>query len=187
METKLMQKSETKKLPAGILEGTEAFWHEGEKWVLHEGKAMRFNEAPVKVQNMIAMAFLKDKGSRAYLKKIGFNAFSKAFDFWYKCVIGSLDEIPDFKDGNFTPDAYNRTCTDYSCPHRGIFCSIKPGLKNYEVATISALKGGFTLEKTAELLCISLPGLKSRIERIKEKLGATNMASLIARADAYGI
>ena len=187
MKTTVLQKKETKKLPAGILEGTEAFWHDGEKWVIHEGKTMLFNDAPESVQRAIANAFMNDKKSQDYLKKIGLTEFSKAFDFWYHCKIGALDEIPDIIDGKFTPDAFNHTCKDYKCPHRAIFCSLEPGLKNYEVETVVALKRGETIEQTAKILFISVPGLKSRIEKIKEKLGATNMASLIARADSYGI
>lgn len=187
METKVNQKNDSKKLPAGILEGTEAFWYNDEKWVIHEGQVMRFIEAPVKIQNMIALAFLKDEKSRAYLEKIGYTAFSKAMDRWYKCVIGALDEMPDFINGKFTPDVFNHTCTDYDCPHRGKFCSLKPGLKNYEIQTIKALQKGETIEETAGKLFISVSGLKSRIENIKEKLGATNMASLISKAAAFGI
>lgn len=187
MKTNIMQKEQTKKLPAGILEGTEAFWHENEKWVIHEGRTMKFHEAPGYVQRAIANAFLNDTKSRNYLCRIGVTKFSTAFEMWYKCVIGAIDETPDFLNGKFTPDAYNRTCTDYNCQHRGKLCSLQPGLKNYEVATISALKGGFTMEQTASMLCISLPGLKSRVEKIKEKLGASNMASMIANADAFGI
>jgi DNA-binding CsgD family transcriptional regulator len=187
METKVNQKNDRKKLPAGILEGTEAFWYNGEKWVIHEGKVMRFTEAPVKIQNMIALAFLKDKKSRAYLEKIGYTAFSKAMDRWYKCVIGALDEMPDFIDGKFTPDAYNHTCTDYTCPHRGKFCSLEPGLKNYEVETVVALKRGKTIKETAADLFISEAGLKSRVEKLKEKLQAENMAQMIAKAVGLGI
>ena len=184
METKLQQKSN---IPAGIIEGTEAFWHAGEKWLIHEGRVMKFVDAPIKIKDAIAMAFLNDKKSREYLKKIGFTAFSKAMDMWYKCKLGALDNVPDLLNGKVTPDAFNSSCTDYDCPHRGRFCSLGPGLKNYEVATISAFKAGFTFEQTADLLCVSLPGLKSRVEKIREKLGATNMASMMARAAEYGI
>jgi DNA-binding CsgD family transcriptional regulator len=186
MKTNIMQNEQTK-LPAGIFEGTEAFWHDNERWIIHEGKVMRFTEAPTKIQDMIAMAFLKDKKSRAYLEKIGYTASSKAMDRWYKCVIGALDEIPDFIDGKFTADAYNRTCTDYDCPHRGKFCSLGPGLKNYEVKTIVALKNGKTIKETASKLFISEAGLKSRVEKLKEKLEAENMAEMIAKAVEFGI
>ena len=182
-----MQKEQTKKLPAGILEGTEAFWYNDEKWVVHEGNVTRFSEAPIKVQNMIGMAFLKDKKSRAYLEKIGYTAFSKAMDRWYKCIIGALDEMPDFINGKFTPDAYNRTCTDYDCPHRGKFCSLGPGLKNFEVQTVVVLKKGKNIKDTASELFISEAGLKSRIEKLKEKLRAENMAQMIAKAVEFGI
>ena len=187
METKVHQLKLKNNIPAGIIEGTEAFWHEGEKWLIHNGTVMKFEDAPIKLKNMIAMAFLKDKKSRSYLNKIGCTSFSKGMDLWYKCVIGALDQVPDLVNGKLIADAYNSSCADYDCPHRGKFCSTGPGLKNYEVATISALKAGFTLQQTASLLCVSLPGLKSRIEKIKEKLNAPNMAALIARGSELGI
>jgi DNA-binding CsgD family transcriptional regulator len=187
MKANVVINNETKKLPAGITEGVEAFWHNGEKWVIAGGVVSRFNEAPAKIQNMIAKAFIADKRSRRYLEKIGITGFENGMDMWYKCVLGTLDGPPDFLNGKFTGNAYNGACKDFECPHRGKFCSLKPGFKNYEIATLEALKGGFTLEQTAALLCISLPGLKSRIKKMKEKLGARNMASLIAKANAYGI
>lgn len=174
-------------LPAGIINGTEAFWHENEKWLIHEGAVMHFNDAPCKIQNMIANLFLNDDRSRNFLKSIGITSFLEGFDMWYKCVIGALDDTPDFKDGNLTADAYNHACRDLDCAHRGRFCSLAPGLKNYEVATINKLKEGHSIEHTADILCISTAGMKSRIEKIREKLGATNTASMMARAAEYGI
>lgn len=174
-------------IPAGIIEGTEAFWFDNEKWLIHQGECMKFNDAPIKLRNMIAQKFLDDTQSRKYLSHIGITAFAMAFEMWYKCVIGALDETPDFVDGNLNADAYNHACTDYECPHRGQFCSLTPGLKNYEIKTLVELKKGETIEHTAEKLFVSLPGLKSRIEKIREKLGAKNMASMIAKAAEFGI
>lgn len=185
--TKLCYYKLKSKIPAGIIEGTEAFWFDNEKWLIHQGEAMRFKDAPIKLRDMIAEMFLRDKQSIAYLTKIGVTAFSKSFEMWYKCVVGALDETPDFADGNLTADDYNHACTDYKCPHRGHLCSLTPGLKNYEIETLVALKKGETIEHTASALFVSVPGLKSRIEHIKEKLGATNMASMIAKAVEFGI
>ncbi len=188
MKTKVQnQNNNPGKLPAGIMQGTEAFWHKNEKWVIHEGQIMRFENAPGTVQRTIANAFLNDGQSRKYIKNMGITVFSESFDTWYKCVIGALDETPDFVSGKLKADAYNTQCTDYDCPHRGKLCSKATGLKFYEVATLHALKSGFTLEQTASLLCISLPGLKSRIEKIREKLDVRNMAAMMARAGEIGI
>lgn len=174
-------------IPAGILEGTEAFWFDNEKWLIHNGEAMKFKDAPIKLRNMIVYLFKCDVQSRAYLTKIGVKAFSESFEMWYKCVIGGIDETPDFGCGRLQPDAFNNNCKDYDCPHRGRFCSLAIGLKYFEVSTIAALKAGFTETQTAQMLCVSEAGLKSRIEKIKEKLGATNMASMIARGVELGI
>ena len=136
---------------------------------------------------MVIEAFLKDTRSRNILRKSGITKMSEAFNKWYRCVVGALDEQSDVIEGKVIPDLYNNTCSDFSCPLRGILCSTGTGLKNYEVETLSVLKLGLTYEKTADYLCLSIPGLKSRVEKIKEKLGANNMASLIACASYLGI
>ncbi len=192
METKLMKKTKPATIPAGVLEGTEAFWIEedliDQKWLIHNRQSMHYCEAPVKVQNQIAMMFLNDKKSKNYLENVlGITAFSKAFERWYKCVVGALDGTPDFVNGSLYPDAFNSSCKNYSCTDRGKLCSVKSGLKYYEVATLAMLKQGFTIDDTARKLYMSVPAIKSRIEKIKEKFETTNMASTIARACELGI
>lgn len=188
MNTKVQKIEAGSIIPAGIIEGTEAFWFNNEKWLIHNKVSMPFSEAPSKIKRMIANMFLKDKKSIAYMEqKMGITSFREGFDTWYKCVVGALDECPDFFNGRLNADAYSRHCSNFNCDHRGKFCSVATGLLNYEAETIEALKEGNTIEETASKLCISTPGLKSRIEKIKEKLGATNMASLIAIATRIGL
>ena len=187
MKTKLLKKNKLAIVPAGIIEGTEAFWYNNEKWVVHEGRSARFHEAPGSVQRMIAEAFMNDKRSQNYLRKTGITSFSEGFEMWYKCVIGGIDHVSDFQNGILTPDGFNNACNDHSCPHRGKLCSLEAGLKNYEVATIVALKKGKSIEETAYWLCISKAGMKSRVEKIKQKLGAANIASMMSLATEMGI
>jgi len=187
MNTKLQQNSIGSKLPAGILAGTEAFWFEGEKMVIHNGHTTTFDQAPSSVRNMIKNAFLADKRSHKIMAQHGLTKASEVFSKWYHCVIGALDSAPDFIDGNLNADAYNHMCTDTECPMRGKLCSIAIGLSGYEVETIKAMQEGMTMEQAADRLCLSVPGLKSRIDKLKEKLDAKNMAELIAHATRLGI
>jgi DNA-binding CsgD family transcriptional regulator len=190
MKTNLAQKNKRPFIPAGILKGIESFFDEAsqQQWVIIDGHSMPFSDAPGKIQRLFADAFMADKKSQDYLKrKMGITTFREGFEKWLKCKAGGLDYTPDFVHGKFVADKYNNACTDYACPHRGKFCSLGPVLKNYEVATIAALKGGFTIEQTATLLYISPAALKSRLERMKEKLHARNMASMMARAVELGI
>lgn len=186
MDTKLT-KTDNSPIPAGIFSGIEALYHEGEKWVIANGTTQRFHESPSSIQQPIWKAFMSDKQSLAYLAKMGITKASEAFDWWYKCVIGGLDHIPDLLNGKLIPDAYNNMCGDFQCAHRGRLCSRATGLKNYEVETLAALKTGESIERAASLLCISHNGLKSRIEKIKEKLHVPNMAALMAKSSAFGI
>lgn len=178
--------SEQKTIPAGILHGIEAFYYEGEKWVIANGSVKSFHECDSTIQQPIWRAFLSDKKSLAYIAKMGITKASEVFDTWYRCVVGGLDHIPDF-GARFTPDAYNNMCADTHCSHRGQLCSCAVGLKNYEVETLAALKHGESLQQTAPRLCVSLPGMKSRIERIKEKLQVPNMAALMVKTTELGI
>jgi len=180
-------KTDKSPIPAGIFSGIEAFYHEGEKWVIAHGTTYRFHEAPSTIQQQIWKAFTADKQSLAYIAKMGITKASETFETWYRCVIGGLDSVPDILNGQLTADAYNNMCSDMNCPHRGRLCSCAVGLKNYEVATIAALKNGESLERTASQLCVSLPGMKSRVEKIKEKLHVPNMAALMAFSATIGI
>lgn len=178
--------SEQKTILAGILHGIEAFYYEGEKWVIANGSVKRFHECNSTVQQPIWRAFRKDEKSLAYIAKMGITKASEVFETWYRCVVGGLDHVPDFGHV-LIPDAYNNMCADTHCPHRGHLCSCEVGLKNYEVETLAALKNGESLEQTAPKLCVSLPGMKSRVERIKEKLHVPNMAALMVRTTELGI
>jgi len=186
MDTKVT-KTDKSPIPAGIFSGIEAFYHEGEKWVIAHGTTYSFHEAPSTIQQQVWKAFTADKKSLAYLTKMGLTKHREVFERWYKCVIGGLDSIPDLVDDKLTPDAYNNMCSDLHCPHRGRLCSCITGLKNYEVATIVALRNGESMERAASKLCVSLPGMKSRVEKIKEKLQVPNMAALMAFSANIGI
>jgi DNA-binding CsgD family transcriptional regulator len=187
METKLLQKNQSRTMPAGIFEGVEAFWYAGEKWIIQDGVKMRFNDAPIKLRDMIAQAFLRDTHSTAYLKKIGIPEFSKAFEMWYKCVLGALDSIPDFNHGKFTADSFNYACEMADCPNRGKLCGRASGLNSIDVQTLKSLKQGENFKKTAEMLFVSEPGLKSRVTKLRQKLEVKNTAALTARAAEIGI
>lgn len=178
---------ETKhQIPAGLFSGIEAFWYQNEKWIIANGSMQRFHQAPAGVQQIVWKAFFADKESQVIIKKMGITKLTDTFDKWYKCVVGGLDHVPDFGK-MLVPDDYNNMCADSDCAFRGKLCSRATGLKNYEVETLSLLKQGESIEKTASKLCVSMPGMKSRLEKIKIKLHATNMAALMARTSELGI
>ncbi len=188
METKVVKQNKLAIIPAGIIDGVEAFCYKGEKWVAIDRQAIPYHEAPGRIQRMIANAFLNDKPSQDYLKnKMGITSFEEGFEKWYHCVVGAWDNVPDFLQGKFTADGYSSHCLKTDCIHRGKFCSVATGLRHWEVATINALKLGLSVEKTAPLLNISVSGLKSRIQQLKEKLDAKNERSLMAKATELGI
>jgi len=185
MSTKL-EISSNSQIHAGIFSGIEAFYFEGEKWVIANGSVKRFHECDSSIQQPIWKAFMADKQSMAYIAKLGITKASEVFERWYRCVVGGLDSVPDFGI-RFTPDAFNNLCTDHKCPHRGLLCSRATGLKNYEVETISELKRGESVERASHRLFISPRGMKSRVEKIKEKMNVPNMAALMVTATQLGI
>jgi len=185
MTTKVTNQSNSP-IPAGIFSGIEAFHANGENWVLAYGTAYRYNDAPTPVKQQIQKAFMNDKQSLAYLAKMGIVKASEVFDTWYRCVVGGLDHVPDFGK-MFTPDAYNNMCTDTNCHHRGRLCGRASALKNYEVETIAMLERGESMEQTAQHLFITQRGIKSRVEKLKEKLECPNMAALMCKTAQLGI
>lgn len=190
--TKLALKTGNKNIPAWLLEGIEAFCiktekGEIEKWVVVDRQAMPFEKSPIKIQNAFGRLFDADKRGQMFLKKMGLTTFREGFNQWYFCLFGGLDSVPDIINGELVPDAYNSSCTDIECEFRGRFCSRGTGLRNYEVATLNQLKQGKTMKEAADVLCISLPGMKSRVEKLKEKLEVPNMAALVSRATELGI
>ena len=97
-------------IPAGITKGTEAFWIDGEKWLIHNGESKPFNDYPAAVQNAVVALFRADTESRAILEKYKIKGFIPQFEAWYKCVVGGLDSEPDFKDFCKT---YSRRICEY--------------------------------------------------------------------------
>ena len=187
MKTKLEKKHRLAIFPAGIIEGIEGFWHAGEKWVMVEGTKMKFEAAPGNVQRMFADAFMNDCRSQLYLKRHGVTKFSEGFEWWFKCVVGAYDCEADFLNGKFTPDSFNNTCTEIDCVHRGKLCGLASGLNASDVKTLAALKQGETLRNTAAMLYVSVPGMKSRITRLRIITETKNTAALTARAAEFGI
>jgi hypothetical protein len=189
METNVTKNSNQNPIPAGIISGMEGFWDEETKtkWLAIDGDIRPFDQHPTEIQNRIVTIFLNDTFSRNYLRKIGITAFTEAFDRWWKCVIGGLDSQPDFDSKGLHPDAYINTCNDMNCPDRGKLCGRESMLKNFEVETISVLEKGHSFFKSAQILCVSVPAMKKRVEKINEKLGTRNMASMIATSASFGI
>jgi DNA-binding CsgD family transcriptional regulator len=185
METKVTKLNHSP-IPAGMFSGIEAFWYAGEKWVIAHGVTYRYNEAPTVVKSIIQKAFMHDKQSLAYMAKMGLRKANEIFDTWYRCVVGGLDHVPDFAQ-KFTPDAYNNMCDNMQCPHRGRLCGRASAIKNYEVETIAMLERGESMEQTAQHLFITQRGIKSRVEKLKEKLDCPNMAALMCKTAQLGI
>lgn len=181
-----------KNIPAGILEGVEAFCTKNEngdieKWLIINRVVIPFEQAPGKIQRMFGKLFILDKTGQQYLQQMGLSAFRESFDQWYFCLFGALDSTPDIVNGQLSPDAFNSACSDHNCRFRGKFCGLQSKLMNYEVSTLSALKQGMSISEAAEALCITDAAVKSRIVVLKEKMGAKNMAMLTANAAQYGI
>lgn len=183
-----VQKTDKSPIPAGIFgEGIEAFWYNNEKWVIANGARYRYNETPTHAKAVIQQAFMNDRQSLAYMAtRMNLKNANEMFDTWYRCVVGGLDSVPDF-GLKFTPDAFNNMCHDTQCKHRGSFCGRQTALKNYEVETLAQLGKGNNMKATSEHLFITRTGIRSRVDQIKEKLNANNMAELMHRSAQLGI
>jgi DNA-binding CsgD family transcriptional regulator len=187
--TAKLQFSNKSPIPAGFFgNGLEAFWHDGEKWVIAYGVVQRFDESNSSIQQPIFRAFMADKQSLAYMAQhMGIKKLTETFETWYRCVVGGLDNVPDIANDRLTPDAFNNTCTNTNCPHRGKLCSRGTGINNRDIETISQLKQGKNMEQVATAIHLSVAGVKSRMLKLHEKLQVTNTVALVARATEMGI
>jgi DNA-binding CsgD family transcriptional regulator len=187
--TKVNENLETRKnIIARMMKGIEPFYINGEKWVDAFGHKVKFNEADTLVQSEILRCYGNDEQSHRYMEHIlCITDEGEKFETWYRCVVGGLDKEPDIINGVFNPDKFNNLCFESICSHRGKFCGTRSGLKDYEVETLTLLKQGHTIEQGAQKIHVSVPGFKSRIDNLKIRLGATNMAALISIASDLGM
>lgn len=176
------------KIPAGITNGTEAFWLDGEKWLIHNGEVKPLNQFPTSVQNRIVDLFALDTESRTILKKNQIHGFMQQFDAWYKCVIGGLDNIPDFTNwAQLTADSFANTCSETNCSMRGKLCGRAVALNSIEIDTIRCLSRGSTIAQVAKELFVTEAAIKSRINTIHYKTRSRNMAELMAVTARAGV
>lgn len=189
MDTKV-QNFSSNPIPAGLTgDGIEAFTRDGKKYIIAEGRCTTFEAAKPEHQRHFATLFQKDKEAQHYMKtRMGIVGFMDSFNMWFNCKFGGLDGTPDLdNDGNLISfDAYQNTCAEQNCPHRGKFCSKLVGLKSHEIQLIRELAQGETIEQAAHNVCISHAGAKSKLETIKSKINAPNLAAVMTRTAAMG-
>ncbi len=193
METKVQNLCAFRTPPSYLTEDgeEEAFWVENDpidkKWLIREKQAMQYCDLPAREQNKWLKLYHDDTENRLYIENtIGIKGFWEGFEKWWKCVMGGLDNTPDLKEGKLTPDAFNNSCTT-RCEHCGLLCGKKTGIRDYEVKTIRLVVQGNSTKMAADMIPLSIGGTKSRIEKIKRKIGAKNIAELTAKTVEMGI
>ena len=188
MEANVQKKSITT-IPAGLISGKEAFTVGREKYLQLEGRNFKFDEAPREYRQLFWNKFLSDKESQRYLRtRFGIYAIEQQFDKWFHCKFGGLDHIPDIdKDEELVPDAFNNTCEEKDCPHRGRFCGKDIPLKSYDLKVLGSIARGNTIQQTANELCMSEPGVKSRLDANKIRVGARNTVECISKLTQWGV
>ena len=188
MKTKLANCEESSKIPAGIFLGTELFSCDGKMYAISYGVRMSFEDLPGSDKRSFIEMYIEDKEGQDFIRKhFGITGFEAGFKKWLFCKFGALDGEPDSINGRVTPDTFNSACVKTNCPGRGKFCGFLSGVKGYELETIHALKAGKTASQIADSLSLSVPAVKSRIERLKEKFQVVNVAALIATVTELGI
>jgi len=188
METKV-QKNTNETIPQWLFQGVEAFTHNGQKYLIIDGKNMLFHQAPGMYQQFFADCFIADKKAQRDLKLFwGITSFEEGFEKWFSCKFGGIDHIADTNNMlDLTPDIYNNTCAETNCPHRGRFCGKTSRLNSWDIQTIQVFGSGHTIQEAAKILCLSIAGVKSRINAIRDKTGARNMAQLISITAHKGV
>ena len=188
MNTNVSNLRSSSNIPAGFFSGTEIFVFAEKIYALRNGCLIAFENLPSMEKRQFLNLYLRDKEGQKFIHDtFGIEGFESGFKKWLFCKFGSLDGEPDFIDGKITPDAYNAVCLDVNCPGRGKFCGNAVGLKGYEIETLRELKSGKTSKEIASVLHVSVPAVKSRIEKLKERFTAANVVALIASVTELGI
>lgn len=188
MDTNVRNLGQSPNIPAGIFSGTEIFAQGGEMYAIYEGSKTRFEDLPSMEKRTFVSLYLEDKQGQKFIRDtFGITGFESGFKQWLFCKFGSLDGDPDSVDGDITPDTYNSACRSTNCPGRGKFCGTAVGLKDYEVETLRELKSGKTVKEVAGTLNVSVPAVKSRIEKLKERFSVANVVALVGIATELGI
>lgn len=188
METKVSNLEHSSKVPAGFFVGTEIFAHQEQIYAVKNGCLTLFEDLPSMEKRQFIDVYLQDKEGQRFIRDtFGIVGFESGFKKWLFCKFGSLDGDPDTLDGKITPDVYNSVCTKTDCPGRGKFCGGESSLKGYEVETLRELKAGKTAKEIADVLNVSVPAVKSRIEKLKERFAVANVVALIATVTELGV
>jgi hypothetical protein len=99
-----------------------------------------------------------------------------------------LDHESDISEkGEINPDYFNNTCNDLDCPHRGKFCGTRSTLKNFQVKTLRVLENSCSLNEASDMLCISVPGIKNRVNELKYILNSNKLSGITAIGARLGI
>ena len=173
MGTNVIIYAGTNKLPAGLFKGTEVFVEDYEIYAMYQGQCMAFENLPSMEKRAFLNEYLLDKEGQKFIKeKLGITGFESAFKQWLFCKFGDMDGDPDYFDGKITPDKYNSVCTRKDCPGRGVFCGQASGLKSRDVETLHEFVTGYPVKQIADHLSLSTAAVKSRVEKLKEKMEA---------------
>lgn len=188
MDTNLPQLNGNARIPAGIFNGIEVFVYAGQIYAIYEGKSMIFQKLPSMEKRNFIQKYIDDKEGQNFIQKhFGISGFEAGFKQWLFCKFGSLDGNPDSIDNNITPDSYNSACLRTNCPGRGKFCGTSSGLKGNQIETIRQIADGQTIRETATKLHLSISAIKSRLEKIKSVMAASNMVVVVAKATELGV
>ena len=183
MNTNLREKEVPNNIPAGIFHGTEVFYSGGEAFALHEGTVIIYENLPSMIKRVFFNAYAKDKEAQRFFKtELNITGAESQFKQWLFCKFGALDMTPDYLNGKLTPDSFNSTCKRKKCPGRGRFCGQASSLKDHDVTTLQEIIAGKSVKQIADTLHLSIPGARSRVNKLKDKLKAGNMAALGANA-----
>ena len=186
MNTNVVQ---TANIPAGIFGGCELLIHQNQNFALHNGSLIKPNELPVQVEQLVFDHYKQNKKAHKYLKQMGYPGVKTGYEKYKSCLFGGFDSVPDvdLKTGAVTPDFFNASCTSETCQFRGKLCGTASAISKDDYKTLIEIISGNSAKIAASGLHLSTAGLKSRIEKLKEKLDAVNIAELAYKAAQLGI
>ena len=176
-------------IPAGILNQFEAFGHQQKTFSINEGRVLKPSQFPIHIDQLMFDEYKHDKPAHASLRRMNIPGVRSGFEQYKFCKYGGFDTTPDYNPNTkqLTPDYFNNACTSTTCQERGKLCGVASAISCDDYNTLKTVTAGFSTKAAAHHLHLSYTGMKSRIEKLKRKLNATNVTELSARAAQLGI
>lgn len=174
------------KFPAGIDEGFEIYLHNNKVRVLNNGVRMEYTQLPDSTRAIFIREFNYDRNLLMTLQRMGCESGEEMELRFVGCRYGAINGTPDLSGSETTADA---PCCEHMpyCPGYGTVCLIPEKLSRKEFLVAGYIGRGKLDKEISHLLGITLPTVRTYIDRLHRKLNMNNRVEIALWAQNLGI